>query len=153
MKIPLLALFLVPSVLFAQVSQQPIPGLPRRVLAAPTAVETLADNYQVALTITDKDAAPVEVSVVVASSQFSASLGEQGLTFAGTLTVEESGGVVVAYSLGWESPITVGTGVQYKTSSTQGSVRLKLGEEVNIIRAGGRTARLSVKKLETTPVK
>ena len=55
--------------------------------------------------------------------------------------------------LGWETPINTGNAIQYKTSSTQGSVRLKLGEEVNIIRAGTRTARISIKKLETAPVK
>jgi hypothetical protein len=45
-------------------------------------------------------------------------------------------------------PVTVGNTTQIKTSATQGSVRLKLGEEVQIIRAGTRAARLSIKKLE-----
>ena len=45
------------------------------------------------------------------------------------------------------------SGVQFQASQTQGSVRLKLGEVVQIIRAGARTARLSIKKLETSKSK
>lgn len=93
---------------------------------------------------------PLEVSVVVASTRFEASLGNPALNFSGTVTVEESGKIVIAYGLGWETPILDANGkaVQFRASSTQGSVRLGVGEEIQIIRAGPRVARLSIKKLE-----
>ncbi len=154
MKRIFLAAILLATALFAQVPQVPglRPPLPRGPLAQAPA-NMLPDNYQVALTITDKDAQPVEVSVVVASTQFTAALGELGLTFSGSVEIEDSGAIMVNYALGWETPINTGNNIQYKTSSTQGSVRLKLGEEVNIIRAGTRTARISIKKLEAPPAK
>lgn len=150
MKSILFASLLLPSILFAQ--------SPERVRVAPTIgnmpgfqapASALPDNYQVTLTVTDKDSPPLEVFVVVASSQFNASLGEQNLAFSGSVTVEDAGSLVIAYSLGWETQITgAGGSIQSRTSSTQGSVRLKLDEEIQIIRAGSRTARLSIKKLE-----
>lgn len=110
--------------------------------------EALPDNYQVTLNITDKEGPPLEISVVVASSQFSASLGEQSLGFSGQMKVEEAGGIVMAYTLNWQTPVGGGDkgAVQFIPSNVQGSVRLKLGEEVQIIRAGTRVALLSVKK-------
>lgn len=138
---------LVPSLLIAQSAP---PGA-NRIAVRPslqTPGKEFADNYQLTLIVTDKDGQPVEISVVVASAQFVAALGEPSLSFAGTLTVEEAGGILVNYTLGWETLITVGNGAQYKSSRTEGSVRLKLGEEVQILRAGARTARLSIKKLD-----
>jgi len=114
----------------------------------------LPDNYQVTLTLIDKNDPPLEVSVVVASSQFTAMLGEQHLDFNGSVTVEESGAIVIAYRLGWQTPVPANNGnIQFQSSTTQGSVRLKLGEEVQIIRAGTRIARLSIKKLDASKPK
>ncbi len=152
MKYLLLAALLIPSLLAAQLPMaSPSAPLVRRAQPNP---EILSDNYQITLIITDKDAQPTEVSVVVASSQFSASLGELDLNFTGSVIVEETGSLVVTYQLGWETLVPAGEkNTQYKSSATQGSVRLKLGEEVQIIRAGARTARLSVKKLEASKAK
>jgi hypothetical protein len=152
MKHIVFASLLLPSLLVAQ-APQPIPIRQIQPRAPQTASDALPDNYQVTLTIADKDGQPIEVSVVVASTQFNASLGEPSLAFSGTISIEESSGIIIAYALAWETPITVGNNTQYKTSSTQGSVRLKLGEEVQIIRAGTRTARLSIKKLDVVKPK
>ncbi|HEY8962791.1 MAG TPA: hypothetical protein VIM57_11365 [Luteolibacter sp.] len=160
MKHLILAVVMVPSFLFAR-SPQPIPGPPPQPIPMPPSLgrvsqspaDALPDNYQVTLTIADKDGQPLEVSLVVAAVQFNTSLGEHGLTFSGNVSLDESGGIVVAYALGWETPVTTGNSTQYKSSATQGSVRLKLGEEVQIIRAGTRTARLSVKSLEASKTK
>ena len=114
----------------------------------------LPDNYEVTLTITDKNDPPLEVSVVVASPQFLANLAEHHLDFTGTVTVEESGAMVIAYSLGWQTPGPAFNGVvQYQPSTAHGSVRLKLGEEVQIIRAGTRMARLGIRKLDASKPK
>jgi len=83
----------------------------------------------------------------VATSHFQMALGEPSLMFAGDFSVEKDGRVVVLYTLGWETRVGVGNNVGMRSSSTKGSVRVKLGEEVQIIRAGTRTAKLSVKKL------
>ena len=146
MKLLLLATILLPSILIAQIPQ-PMPMRPVVQRGTPVPTDALPENYQVTLTITDKDGQPVEVSVVVASTRFTALLGEQHLTFEGTVLVEDSG-IVIAYALGWETLSPVAEGIQSRSSSMQGSVRLQLGEEVQIIRAGTRVARLSIKKLE-----
>ena len=155
MKHLILAATLFPSLLFAQIPQSPPrqPRPPSPTATFQTPADTLPDNYQVTLTIADKDAPPAEVSIVVASTNFSASLGEPALNFSGTVAVEDSGAIVISYTLGWTTTIAVGNNTQQNTSGTQGSVRLKVGEEVQIIRAGTRTARLSIKKLEAGKAK
>ena len=156
MKYLLLAALLLPSVLVAQINQ-PVPNsVSRRVVAGPQASSgVLADNYEVKLTVTDKEGQPLEVSVVVASPQFGASLGDQNLSFTGSVTVEDTGSLVIAYSVGWETPspgAPVGLG-QPRGTTMQGSIRLNSGEEVQIFRAGPRIARLSLKKLEPAKAK
>jgi hypothetical protein len=150
MKKLILAAILFPSLLLAQ-SPSPVlvPGPGATVHVTPPS-DALPDNYQLTLTITGKDTEPVEVSVTVASPTFLTAVAEQDLTFGGTVAVEESGAIFVTYSLGWQVAIVQPKNPlqQYKSSNVQGSVRLKLGEEVQIIRAGARTARLSIKKLE-----
>jgi hypothetical protein len=165
MKHFLLASLLLPALLAAQAPLSPpsVPNMPRRVLAAPvgqpTPGETFPDNYQLTLSLTDKDGPPLEVSVVVVSTQFSAMLAEQNLSFSGTVELEESGGILIAYSLGWQAPAPVDKGPgnfpaqSAPSSSTRGSVRLKAGEEMQIIRAGTRSAKLSIKKLEPSKSK
>lgn len=118
---------------------------------------TLPNNYQIMLTITDKDGQPTEVSVVVASARFTATVGEQSLNFQGFITVEEAGTAVIEYALGWDFPRLPDAGNpqqnrQTATSMT-GSVRLKVGEEVQIIKAASRVARLSIKALGTPDAK
>ncbi len=135
-----------------QALQPAVPGVRRVVMpqgsGAQQSSEMLPDNYQVTLNITDKDGAPLEISVVVASSQFTTMLGEQNLSFGGNVKVEEAGGIVIAYDLDWQTPVGVAGSTQYLPSRMHGSVRLKLGEEVQIIRAGTRSARLSIQKLD-----
>lgn len=147
----LLAAILVPSLLSAQIPKEiPRPRVvqPQVPGQIPSPGNVLPDNYEITLTITDKEEPPVDLSVVVASTLFNASLGVQGLTFAGTVIPEGSGEILVTYTLGWETAIPAGNNTQYKSSSTQGSVRMKLGDDIQIIRAGTRVARLSIKKLE-----
>ena len=121
MKHILLAAVLLPVMLRAQVPQP----VSQRVLPSsfqPSATN-LPDNYQVTLNITDKDGQqPLEVSVVVASSQFSAQLAEQSLSFSGNMSVEESGGITIGYTLGWQTPVTAnnGSSFQYLPSNTPG---------------------------------
>ncbi|WP_395739882.1 hypothetical protein [Prosthecobacter sp.] len=166
MKLTLLSLLLVvPTLLIAQSIPRPVaaapqvlppPGLPIApgYSAAPT---TLPDNYQITLILTEKgkDGDPLEISLVVASRTFTAVLADSGVNFGGDLTLEESGALLVNYNLGWETPVTTPKanqppqigGTQYMSSRTTGSVRLKDGEELQILRAGTRTAKLSIRKL------
>jgi hypothetical protein len=115
--------------------------------------DVLSDNYQLTLTLTDSQGQSTELSLVVASKQFKTSLGEQGLTFVGTLSPDDSGAVLVSYALSWETEINQGQTTQFKSSSTGGSVRLKMEKEVPIIRVGNRTARLSIKKFQEPAAK
>ena len=117
-------------------------------------MDAFPDNYLLLLTITDKDAAPTEIELVVASPSFQATVGEHSLTFGGSISMAADDRVIVAYQLGWQVPVSTGKGAtQFVTSSTQGSVRLKLGDEVQVIRAGTKSARLSIRKFETPKAK
>lgn len=169
MKTLLIAVLLAPSLLLSQETPPtaPVPARPvaqpqpvrQRVLSQPgmpmaQTGEVLTDNYELRLTITDKDAEPLEVTLIVASSQFKAVVTEKNLNFSGTLTVEESGGLLIGYAIGWETPYPAGGGnVQFRTSSMTGSVRLKSGEEVQILRAGTHTTRLSIREVEPAKAK
>jgi hypothetical protein len=116
--------------------------------------DAFPDNYLLVLTITDKDITPTEVELVVASPSFQATVGEHSLSFSGNIAMAADDRVIVAYQLGWQVPVSTGKGsTQFVASSTQGSVRLKLGEDVQVIRAGTRSARLSIRKLETSKAK
>jgi hypothetical protein len=153
MKLILLSALLLPAVLMAQAPQPGAPAMRQRIIppqgsGAQQSSEMLPDNYQITLNITDKDGAPLELSVVVASAQFNAMFGEQSLGFGGYVKVEESGSIMVNYSLDWQTTVGGAGSMQYVPSRMQGSVRLKLGEEVQIIRAGTRSARLSIQKLD-----
>lgn len=152
MKLIVLSALLLPAVLMAEALQPTVPGGRRVVMpqgsGALQSSELLPDNYQITLNITDKDGTPLELSVVVASTQFTAMFGEQSLGFSGHVKVEESGSIMVTYSLDWQTPVGGAGTTQFVSSRMQGSVRLKLGEEVQIIRAGTRSARLSIQKLD-----
>ena len=157
MKLIVLSALLLPAVLMAQAAQTAVPVVrrvnPPQGSGAQQSFELLPDNYQSTLNITDKEDTPLELSVVVASAQFTAMFGEQSLGFSGHVNVEESGGIMVTYSLDWQTPVGGAGAKQYVPSRMQGSVRLKLGEEVQIIRAGTRSARLSIQKLDAVKVK
>lgn len=156
MKLFLLAVILFPAVLVAQTAQ-PLPRFPVGAIQPgqpPVPSDTLPDNYRVTLIITDKDGQPAEVSVVIASTRFHTLLGEQGLDFDGVLTVEESGSVHIQYALGWATSFQNANGTtDSRQSTTTGSVRMKLGEEIQILRAGPRVAKLSINKLEASKSK
>ncbi|WP_395753811.1 hypothetical protein [Prosthecobacter sp.] len=166
-----LLLLLLPGLLLAQNAPRPLapvppmqpPGMPVSpgYSAVPT---TLPDNYQITLILTEKDKEkdgdPLEISLVVASRTFTAVLADSGVNFGGDLTLEESGSILVNYNLGWETPVPPKSnqppqivGSQYMSSRTTGSVRLKVGEELQIIRAGTRTATLSIQKLPLAKAK
>jgi hypothetical protein len=167
MKTLLIAAFLVPFLLLAQDAPQPLPARPlpqpqpirQRVVSQPgmpmvPTGEVLADNYELRLTITDKDVEPLEVTLVVASPQFKAVVTDKNLNFSGTLAVEESGELMIGYAIGWETPFSgAGGNVQFRTSSMTGSVRLKAGDEVQILRAGTHATRLAIRKVEPAKAK
>lgn len=165
-----LILVLFSSTVMAQIAApETKPPQPRRALINPVqkvAAAPLDQNYQITLKMMEKEGAgtPIEVALVVASPEFTASLSEQDLTFSGTLSLAEEGVAIVAYSLAWSKPVTVTpagvsgepqglrpSNIQYQSSSSKGSVRLTMGEEVQILRAGSRIAVLGIQKL--TPAK
>lgn len=151
-----LSAVILPSILLAQGAPMvpslaplnPANRLPGQI--GSPAVDALADNYEFTLVMVDKDGPPAELAIVIASPFFQATLDEPSpsLSFGGNVTVAEDGRVLVSYALGWKTKMRAGDGEPYTYSSTQSSVRLKSGEEVQILRAGTQTARLSVKKLE-----
>jgi hypothetical protein len=135
----LLAFLLLPSLLLGE-PPAPVDGSEPFV--------ALPETYEVRLTLLEKGRSPVEIAVLVASKRFHTDLGDQGIIFEGNITPEASGSFVVVYAIGWETPSRMGQQTIYLPSSTEGSVRLKLGEEHQIFRSGTRTARLTIKPPE-----
>ncbi len=147
------AVLLLPTLLFAQSPPQPGASLPPRIRALAPGVpqgpsEGLSDNYQLVLTMTDKDGQPQELALVTANTTFSAALGEQGFSFGGTIVAEDDGSVQVNYTLGWSTESVNNGSSNYKTTSIMSSARLKSGQEMVILHTSTRTAKLMVKKLE-----
>jgi len=162
MKRTLVALLMIPSLLSAQSPAVPAPpARPLRQLAVPAPSpnsegsqnDSLPDNYQLTLISSDDQGKALELSVVTASPRFDVMLGEMGLRFSGNLKSDDSGAMLVSYALGWESEIRQEQSVRSTSSSTSGSVHVKMGEEVPIFRTGNRTIRLSIKKLQEPAAK
>jgi hypothetical protein len=155
MKRFLLTSLLLPLIVSAQIS----PPVPNRVIqrsGSDAPATSLPGNYQITLTITDKDTEPLELSVVVASPRFTATTTEQSVNFQGSINIEEAGTALIEYALGWGTPQaqpSIQPPSRASSTSMTGSVRLKLGEEVTIIKAASRVARLSIKPLGTPSAK
>lgn len=129
------------------------PNGPIKVIRQSDQADVLPDNYQLTLTATEKDLPTVEVSVVTASSSFNVTAGDMNLTFGGSVSpAEEPESILIRFELGWAKPMTGNNG-QYVSSNARGSVRLKPGQEIQILRSGDRVVRLSIKKLEPLKAK
>ncbi len=116
--------------------------------------DVFPDNYALLLTITDKNAASTEIELVVSSPYFQAALGEHNLNFSGSISIADAESAIVTFQLGWQTPVSAGKDpTQLVASNMQGSVRLKMGDEVPVFRAGSKTARLSIRKLEMPKAK
>ena len=134
---------------FAQNAPAPI----RRQLVLPASGEASAPllaNYLLKLKVADKDQPVFELSLVVATEQFSTNTVEPSLTFAGTIEPLADEAILVRYTLGIESALQVPggpPGLQYRTANVQASVRLHPGESIQIFKSGTRTYELSVELL------
>ena len=99
---------------------------------------------------------------MVATSQFKADALDPTMTIVGTLAPEEGGTMLVRYQMGTEiavptqtltapsasgQPVTTASSIQYKSSSVQASVRLRIGEPVQILKSGTRSYQLTVSRL------
>lgn len=143
----LLPLFLVvPGLLFAEPQVRILPRSSPLGTAAPK--ESLPENYQITLTFTGLDPAPLEVCLAVGSPVFSTTLGEHGLEFSGSVDLAAGNTVVISYWLAWEIPLNSGPATMVRKSSTQGSVRLELGNSQVLFRAGKQNAQVSIQKLD-----
>jgi len=125
--------------------QQPRP--PRVVPGEPGSPrETLGGNYRLTLAMTQPSEEPLELSVVTESPVFMTSLGDKLATFEGTVRPADPGSFTISYRVGWRTKIPSGTNnnFEYRDSLTSGSVTLKLGETIEIFKAGGRAGELSI---------
>jgi hypothetical protein len=144
MKRLIFALCLLASPAIAQGPQPPRPG------GAPTPAPALPENYLLTLTISNAGQVAAELSVVIATADFSASFPDAKPAvnvFSGTVSLETNGSVVVRYTLSLEIPIRpFGPNPQSKSSVTQSSARLLLGQPVQILKTDTRTYLLSITK-------
>jgi hypothetical protein len=158
MKPLILTLCLISTFAAAQVPARRVP------VAEPPPIQgdTLPENYVLKLVVHDKEQQITELSVVVASSQVRADALDPVMTISGTLVVLEDGVLLFRYALGTEvavptqitaassssdRPVVTNQSIQYKSSSVQASVRLRLGEPVQILKSGTRTYQLTVSRL------
>lgn len=118
---------------------------------------SLPENYLLTLTVLEKEQVVTEMSLVLAAPEFTTNFPDAKsaiTTFTGTILPEEGGTVLVRYAIGAEVALPVGEGqTQYKSISTQASVRLKPGEPVQIMKTDARSCRLSVVRLADHPAK
>ena len=111
--------------------------------------ESLGANYQISLSVTAKGAEPLEISLVTESSLFSASGGDPDLNFQGSLVAQESGKMVVTYNVSWQTKVDQANGnFTWKASLARGSVSIASGESIQIFTLAGKTAKLTLVKLE-----
>ena len=107
--------------------------------------------------MTDKEQKESELSLVVASADFKTDFPDAQSnirTFVGTLTPEDGDAVSIRYALGGQIAVSDShSNVEYKTVTTQATVRLKLGEPVQILKSDARTCTLSVSRLSGHPAK
>ncbi|MEA3211225.1 MAG: hypothetical protein QOE70_4282 [Chthoniobacter sp.] len=116
------------------------------------------ENYQLILSVFDKDKLLHEISVLVASLEFRADSFDPTLTFQGTLVPAENGSFVLRYAVTAEiavptEPGTVPIGappvpagrnvpVQFKTQTAQSTVRVRPGQPIEILKTGDRIYRI-----------
>ncbi len=138
-------------------AQQSLSPVRPRVQPGSTESAPLAENFIVSLTISDKEQVVTEMALVVATADFAISFPDVKLVmthFTGTLVPEESGSVLIRYTIASEIPVPAGQNqVQYKTTSMQASVRLRPGEPIQILKSDTRSCRLSVERLAAPPAK
>ena len=144
---------------------QTAPPLPARATVSQPgndSAKPLPENYQLTLNVTEKDKPATELSMIIATADFKAETAEPSMTFTGTLTPEESGAIIVRYGLGVQvavnsepspvpSPGFVGPprvgATQFKNIAAQASVRVRLGEPLNILNTANRVFTLTVSLL------
>ena len=101
-------------------------------LPKPVQPQSIPENYVVTLTITDKEQKTTELSLVVASADFKTDFPDAQSnvsSFVGTITPEDEKTVSIRYALGGQIAVSVPPGnIQYRSITTQATVRLKLGE-------------------------
>ena len=154
MKAILAALCLIPAFALAQTPQPPVPPQPQprlqRMPANPESVQAekvLPENLQLKLVVTEKEQQIAELSCVTAVTQFEVSSGDPMITLAGTITPEEGGSILIHCALGSSIKVSEGNNTSYVGASYKSSVRLKLGEPVQIAKLGTRTYQLTVSRL------
>ena len=138
----------------------------------PGSGEPLPMNYLLTLNASENDQPLAELSLVVATTDFTTDFIHPigalatvtvptNLTFTGTLSVQEDGSVLVRYALSCEVAVPTNTqttkspngeqvtssSIQYKRSSTQASAKLRLNESLQILKSGTRTYRLTVSRI------
>ena len=156
MKLTVLTWLFICATLSAQqsapISQPPVlPALTANFIQqSPQGItNTFQENYALVLTISENKATVTEIELIVASPSFQATVGENRLSFSGSISIADADSAVVTFQLGWQTPLASGKdSTQLVPSNMQGSVRLKMGDEVQLMRAGSRSARLSIKRLE-----
>jgi hypothetical protein len=153
MKTWIAALCLISTAAFAQNAETPV-APPRRLpvpmvsASAENGAEFLPDNYLVRLVVAEKDQEKTELSVVVATTtQFNASAVDTTLSFIGMLVPQENGVINVRYTLNIQVPVTEGSSNSFRSSACSSSVRMRLGETVQIFKSGAMSYKLTVSKL------
>ena len=112
--------------------------------------KVLPENLQLKLIVTEKEQQIGEISCVVATTQFSTNAADPLIGFSGTIVPEEGGTFLVRYVLS-QLFVTENRGSSNTTSTA--SVRLQLGEPIQILKLGNYTYQLTVSRLAEAPKK
>jgi len=157
MKTLIAVLCLVSTVAFSQA-----PSAPRRRDAVPpnlapncsappqgdTANEALPENYLLTLVVSDKDKVTTELSLVVATADFIVTAGDPRISFSGRIAPDDQGNnILIRYSLGTSVAVQNGNSTEYRDSTAQASVKVRLGEPIQILKSGTQTYKLTISRL------
>ena len=152
MKHALLTFFALAAVTLAQAPQTSLPSVPppapdvrRTRVINPSGSQSsvdLPENYILTLTVAVKDKPASEISLVVASTNFTVSVPL--MNFQGTISAGEDGSFLVQYSLNISN---IDASAQHQMVATAAAVRLRVDEPVQIYKSEERSYKMALTRL------
>jgi hypothetical protein len=149
---PLIAILcLISTVAFAQ--NPPTIARPLNMVLPPNEKapgEALPENYLLTLVVSEKDQVLTELSIVLATTDFNVAVADPVINFSGILTSDDKEGMLVRYTLNTQVAISEKEVAKYfRNGSVQASVKVRVGEPLQIFKSGTQTYKLTISRLPT----
>ena len=149
MKPLVLILLLISPMALAQMPGQPI--LPGQQPVNNTG-DPLSENYQLTLTVSDKEKQVANLSLAVGSTTFQATSADPTINFSGSFKPQKNGTLLVQYFLSASIEVTRyqqnGSSTSFAQGGSSGTIRLQLDKPITILKDGSRSYILTVSQTE-----